>query len=306
MRTSSHKPAGVAAHCCDLAKTIALVFIWCGLLSAPSALATEFFFYNPTPSDYVAGYSINLMKKGEVIGFPRAVSQCTEKAGEISSCKTNFCKIRTLLAAWEVCRQKFASDKQDSFKIDSGTGTAPNPPTPLKDPPTSWQPPAGAKECFSTAADLTSKKIMITLSTQLTPEEIANLTSVIDSQLTELRKDGATIAQLPCQTFLAPAAGLPNLSAPQQVRLFALLALSTDAELRVMESLVRLAFDPTLSPRVPRGLWLQCIAQAEFSVLLYRTPISKLLGAPSVLCPTFAYDSVLADKAAADLKDNEP
>jgi hypothetical protein len=274
-----------------------------------SATATEFFFYDPKPADYVAGYSVKLLKRGEVIGYPRTVSQCDEKASDVAACQTNFCRIRTQLAAWEVCRQKFSQASQDSLRIDNGAAPGPKPapaPGAPSDPPAMGQMPPKASECFAAAADLISKKILVAFSAALSPEDAALLIGVLDAQLLQLRNNGGTVTQLPCQTFLSGNGIFPDLALPAQVRLFNLLSRASDAERSILIGVTRLALEAGLKSRVPRSIWASCFNQVHFSVTLYRAALSGLTSGVSRLCPVLAGNSSLAAEAALDLKENSP
>lgn len=265
----------------------------------------EFMYYAPKLQDYVPGYSVELMKSGGLIGYPRKLSTCTPSSSNASTCTTNMCRLSTQMQAWRACQEALAQEQRQSL---------PTQPSPGKGDPNARPATGGAAtrpaaidvsdraKCFGYASDLLRQRILVLYSTHLSPDEIADALALIDDELNALQHSASRSYQVPCGMHISAADTFPRLTTPQLLRLFVMVKASSDTNRPKLIATARLAHERDLPTRtLSRETWHDCFVQLEYFVFVRSTATDDAASRPLDLCPAIANRPDLKSVADQDL-----
>lgn len=248
-------------------------------LSVSSALPQEtdnlrLFAYKPKCSDFILGYSINLMAEGRLVGHPE--KSCNLNV-DYSACSTTLCRVGVQLREWQACVAEKATQKletscnwfSETAAIDTPVGTGAD--TPVG---------SGivAERCFSEAVSALRERMTILLSPSISPEEQQIALSFNDQLIAALKSHNGMTSNIVCGQHMKVAESFPDLPTAKALRI-ALLSSHAAVENRsTLFAIMRLAFETSRANiKVPREGWYSCFVDLEVSFFVFRSNLDDLL-----------------------------
>lgn len=245
------------------------------------------FAYEPKCSDYILGYSIDLMAEGRLVGHPK--QSCTVSV-DYSNCTNTLCRVGVQLRQWQTCVEEKAKEKLETncrwnsegapLDVPVGSGSV--------DPVGSGP---AAEECYDDAVSALRERMTILLSPSVPPEEQQIALSFNDQRIAILKNYDGKMSNVVCGVHMNLGKSFPDLPTTKALRIALLTARSEGAARQDLFSIIRLAFESDrIGINLPREAWFACFTDLEVEFFVYRRPINELISDFKTTCGLFLDD----------------
>ena len=270
-------------------------------VSTSAAVAQEtdnlrVFAYEPICSDYVLGYSIDLMAEGRLVGHPEKTCNLNVDYSECSTTlSTTLCRVRVQLREWQSCVEEKAKEKLDttcswfaeSAPLDTPVGSvsvAPNGSGLV------------AEKCFSEAVAALRERMTILLSPSISPNEQQMALSFNDQLITSLKTHNEQTSSIVCGHYMNIAPSFPDLPTAKALRIALLTSRAAGENRENLFAILRLAFETDRTGiNLSRESWFSCFTDLEVEFFVFRAPLDDLISEFEQTCDLFLDEETRAD-----------
>lgn len=257
------------------------------------------FAYQPNCTDFVLGYSVDLMAEGRLVGHPER--SCALRV-DYDGCATTLCKVNRQLRQWQICVAEKAKEKLEATcSWNSETATLDAPVGSVSDAPIGSGP--IAERCFRDASLALRERMTILLSPSIPPEEQLAALAFNDQLITSLKTHEGETSNILCGHHMNIGSSFPDLPTAKSLRIALLSSRAAIENREDLFALLRLSFETHRAEiNLSREQWFACLTDLEVAHFVFGTPLDDLISGLNSTCKLFQ-DEATKDLALEDFEE---